>query len=119
MKRFVSIWFPYLATDWFTLRKPELKKIPFVLAAPSHGRMVITAANPLAIKKGISEGMVLADARALYPSLQNFDDKPDLVPQLLKRLAEWCIRFTPFAAPDTTGGVMLDASGCSHLWGGD
>jgi protein ImuB len=119
MKRFVSIWFPYLATDWFTLRKPELKKMPFVLAAPSHGRMVITAANPLAIKKGISEGMVLADARALYPSLQNFDDKPNLVPQLLKRLAEWCIRFTPFAAPDTTGGVMLDASGCSHLWGSD
>ena len=57
MKRFVSIWFPNLATDWFELRKPELKKIAFVLVQPSHGRMIITAANSLAQKKvGVASG---------------------------------------------------------------
>jgi protein ImuB len=119
MKRFVSIWFPHLAADWFCLRKPELKNIPFALTAPSHGRTIITAANPLAQKKGIIPGMVLADARAILPSLKNFDNKPQLEPQLLQRIAEWCIRFTPLAAPDPLGGIILDASGCSHLWGGD
>ena len=119
MKRFVSIWFPHLATDWFCLRKPELKNIPFVLSAPSHGRTIITAANSLAQKKGIIPEMALADARAILPSLKYFDDKPQLEPQLLQRIAEWCIRFTPFAAPDPLGGIILDASGCSHLWGGD
>jgi protein ImuB len=119
MKRFVSIWFPNLATDWFELRKPELKKIAFVLAQPSHGKMIITTANALAQKKGIKQGMALANARAIFPSLQNFDDKPNLVPQLLQRIAEWCIRFTPCASVDPLGGIILDASGCSHLWGGD
>src|SRR5215211_7239621 len=118
-KRFVSIWFPHLATDWFELRKPELKHIPFVLCTSSHGRMIITAANPLAQSKGVNPGMVLADAKAILPSLQKFDNKPNLETQLLQRIAEWCIRFTPVAAVDPSGGIILDATGCAHLWGGD
>lgn len=118
-KRFVSIWFPHLSIDWFELRKPELKKIPFVLVRPSHGRMMITAANARAVKNGIHKGMVLADAKALLPSLHQFDAKPNLENQLLQRIAEWCIRFTPLASVDPLGGIILDASGCSHLWGGD
>jgi protein ImuB len=119
MKRYVSIWFPHLAIDWFELRQPELKKIAFVLVVPDHGRKIITAANALAIKEGIDEGMVLADARAILPSLEYFDDKPELVPQLLNRIAKWCIRFTPRATVDLPHGIILDASGCTHLWGGD
>lgn len=118
-KRFVSVWFRHLPTDWFTLRQPHLKDLPFVLRTPVHGRMVITAANAVAEAKGISTGMVLADARAIYPSLHVEDDKPDLIDRLLKRLAEWCIRFTPIVAVDPPDGLLFDASGCSHLWGGD
>ncbi len=118
-KRFVSIWFPHLSTDWFTLCKPQLKSVPFVLTSPSHGRMIITAANNLAQQKGIFNGMVLADARALYPQVKNFDQEPALAHRLLKRIAAWCIRFTPLAAINLPDGVVLDATGCSHLWGGD
>jgi protein ImuB len=118
-KRFVSIWFRHLKTDWFSIRQPHLKNLPFVLRTPSHGRMIITAANAVAEIKGISCGMVLADARAIFPELEVQDDKPDLVDKLLTRLAEWCIRFTPMAAIDPPDGIVLDVSGCSHLWGGD
>ena len=118
-KRFVSIWFPHLSIDWFELRKPELKKIPFVLVAPSHGRMIITAFNARARKNGIHKGMVLADAKAILPSLQNFDEKPNLEKQLLLQAAQWCIRFTPYASVDPLGGIILDVSGCTHLWNGD
>ena len=117
--RYVSIWFPQLSIDWFELHKPALKKIAFVLVVPDHGRKIITAANAEAIKNDIEEGMVLADARAILPSLQHFDDKPNLVPRLLKAIAEWCIRFTPYAAVDPPAGLILDASGCTHLWGDD
>lgn len=81
--------------------------------------MIITAANALAMKQGVAAEMVLADARAIIPGLQVVDDQPDLSARLLKRLAEWCIRFTPIAAVDLPDGIILDASGCSHLWGGD
>lgn len=63
--------------------------------------------------------MVLADARAIIPQLEVQDDKLDLIERLLKRLAEWCIRFTPIVAIDPPDGLLLDVSGCSHLWGGD
>jgi protein ImuB len=119
VKRFVSIWFRHLNTDWFTLRQPHLKTVPFVLRTSSHGRMIITSANAVAEKKGIHKGMALADARAIHPDLEVLDDKPDLADKLLNRIAEWCIRFTPVVAIDPSDGLLLDVSGCSHLWGGD
>lgn len=118
-KRYVAIWFPDLATEWFELRQPELKNNPFVLCAPSHGRMIITAANAKAQELLIRQGMVLADARAICPSLQYFDEKPGLTNQLHQRIAEWCIRFTPTVAIDPLGGILLDATGCAHLWGSE
>lgn len=118
-KRYISVWFRHLNTDWFSLRQPELKKSSFVLRTPSHGRMVITSVNASAEKAGIFKGMVLADARAIIPDLEVMDDKPDLPVKLLNRLAEWCIRFSPVVAIDPPDGLFLEASGCSHLWGGD
>ena len=118
-KRFVSIWFRHLTTDWFTLRQPRLRTLPFVLRSPSHGRMVITASNAMAQTHSVTVGMVLADARAIIPDLEVLDDKPDLAGELLHRLAEWCIRFTPLAAIDLPDGLLLDVTGCAHLWGGD
>ena len=119
VKRFVSIWFRYLVTDWFTLRQPNIKNIAFVLSAPSHGRMIITAANAISEAQGVYSGMVVADARAIIPGLQVLDDKPGLADKLLKQIAEWCIRFTPVAAIDPPDGIILDVTGCSHLWGGE
>ncbi|MEO5978045.1 MAG: DNA polymerase Y family protein [Chryseolinea sp.] len=118
-KRFLSIWFRHLTTDWFALRKPNLKSLPFVLRTSVHGRMVITAANAIAESNGINCGMVLADARAILPELEVQDDKPDLIEKLLRRIAEWCIRFTPIVAINPPDGIVIDATGCSHLWGGD
>lgn len=118
-KRFVSIWFPYLATDWHARKQPQLRNKAFVLKATVRNRVVITAANALTKAQGIYENTVLADAKALYPELYVMDDKPGLTTQLADRIAEWCIRFTPASAPDYPNGILLDASGCAHLWGGE
>jgi protein ImuB len=117
--RFVTIWFPLLTTDWFSLRRPELRGIPFVLAVKDHGRMVISSANALALAQGIPPGLPVADARALLPTLAVVDDRPGLAEKLLQALAEWCIRFTPVSAVDRHQGLVLDVSGCAHLWGGE
>jgi protein ImuB len=37
----------------------------------------------------------------------------------LAALALWCQRFTPLTAPDPPDGVMLDITGCTHLFGGE
>ena len=118
-KRFVAIWFRHLTTDRMIRKQPELREVPFVLAAPERGRMVIKAANIAAQAKGIDAGMVVADCRAILPTLQVFDDKPGLAKELLGSLAEWCIRYTPVSCVDLPDGLILDVSGCTHLWGGE
>lgn len=118
-KRFVAIWLRYLQTDWLVRRHHHLKGVPLVVKAQDHGRMVIIAANALAREQGIDSGMVLADARAVVPNLASVDDEPGLIERLLTNLANWCIYFTPTVAIDPTGGLMMDVSGCAHLWGGE
>jgi len=118
-KRFVSLWFRHLLTDWLTLRRPELKEVPFVFAVPVRGRMLITASNLLAEQQGIKAGMAAADAKAIVPSLEVIDDIPGKAEKLLTALGEWCIRYTPLVAIDLPDGLILDISGCAHLWGGE
>jgi len=118
-KRFVTIWFRHLKTDWFCRRRPGLVHTPFVLALPDHGRMVVTAVNVAAQKQGIDTGTVVADARAIFPGLQVFDDKPELSVKLLNAFAEYCIRYSPCVAIDLPDGLVLDSTGCAHLWGGE
>lgn len=118
-RRFVAIWFPRLLTDWFIRRQPALKDTAFVLAAPDHGRMMITAASAAAQQQGITTGMPVADARAVYPTLQVLDDIPGLPVRLLTAIGHWCIRYTPVTAIDPPDGLLLDVSGCAHLWGGE
>lgn len=89
------------------------------MVTPIRGRRVVTAASPPAQAEGITDGMTLADARALIPSLEVVDDKPGLADRLLKALAEWFVRYTPLAAIDAPDGLLLDATGCAHLWNGD
>lgn len=119
MGRFLSIWFRYLATDWFSLRSPSLKRVPFVLRTSIHGKMIVTSANACAMSQGVIVGMPLADARAIVPGIQVQDDPIDLPAKLLRKLAEWSIRFSPIVSIDLPNGLLIDATGCSHLWGGD
>src|SRR3954469_9979618 len=105
-KRFVVIWFYHLGTDWLTLRQPRLKNIPFVLSESSHGKMMITAVNEIAHAKGVEPGMAVADARAIVPSLEAFENKQGVTTNLLTRIADWCIRYSPFVAMDGTDGLL-------------
>ena len=63
--------------------------------------------------------MSLTDAQAAVPDLdvEPADPAGDLA--ALHRLAEWASRFSPLVAPDPTDGLMLDITGCAHLWGGE
>ena len=115
-KRWMSLWFRHLLADWQVLRRPELNDLPFVFAAPDHGRFLVTATNLSAEQYGVVIGMTIADAKAITPGLEVLDDKPGRSEKLLRLIGEWGIRYTPFVAVDPPDGLLLDISGCSHLW---
>ncbi len=119
MARYASIWFPYLLTDYVSRKKSEYRDVAFVLATPERGRMVVKAVNRLAEQKGIFTGMVVADCKAIFPDLLVLETESGRTEKLLNALAEWCIGYTPFVSVDFPNGLILDTSGCSHLWQGE
>ena len=118
-RRFACIWFRHLSTNWLALRRPELQNSVFVFTVPVQGRMLVLAASAAAEKEGIHAGMPLADAKAIVTDLQAFESKVGREEKLLRAIGNWCIRYTPRISIHQTDSLILDISGCAHLWGGE
>ena len=63
--------------------------------------------------------MPLADARAQVPDLAIVPHDPVLDQNWLDRLAQGCARYTPLVALDAPDGLILDITGCTHLFEGE
>jgi protein ImuB len=118
-KRFVSIWFRYLLTDWKAVRDKSLKAVPVAFTQPDHGRMLICAQNTHAEQHGVRPGITAADAKVIAPGLRLFEDKPGHNLKLLTHFAEWFLRYTPSVMIDAPDGLLLDVTGCTHLKGSE
>ncbi len=75
--------------------------------------------NAHAQKLGARKEMVLADARAIVPNLQAKEDQPEHFKLILQKIADWMIRYTPQVSVLSEDCILLDATGCAHLWGGE
>ncbi|WP_395443864.1 hypothetical protein [Caulobacter sp. UC70_42] len=76
--------------------------------------------NLAAAKAGLRIGQAVAHATALVPCLvlHDLDAEGDLA--ALQRLALWAQRlYSPSVAADPPDGLVIDATGCSHLFGGE
>ncbi len=118
-KRYAAIWFPYLLANRKVRQDPALAHTDFVIAAPVYGKMVVKALSPGSGAKGIRTNMVVADCKTILPELEVFKWEEQSEHQLLKALGEWCIRFSPVVAIDLPQGLILETTGCTHLWGGE
>lgn len=79
----------------------------------------LAALNAPAAALGLAPGLALADARARHPGLQVVAHEPQADARLLEGFADACERYTPLLALDGRDGLMLDISGCAHLFGGE
>ncbi len=68
---------------------------------------------------GLAPGLGLADARARVPDLAVRPHDPAADEALLARMAADAGRWTPLVALDPPHGLMLDVTGCTHLFGGE
>lgn len=84
-----------------------------------RGTLCLAAADARARRLGLAPGLALADARARVPELTVLDHDAAADRAVLERLAEACDRYTPLVAPDPPDGLLLDITGCSHLFGGE
>lgn len=81
--------------------------------------MRLVAINAEAQAQGLQRGMSVTQARARVPELVVAPVDPVADAKLLGHLAEACERFTPLVALDGGDGLILDVTGCAHLFGGE
>ncbi len=81
--------------------------------------MRITALDETSETFGLRVGQGLAEARAICASLDVIEADPGADRALLDAVADWCDRYTPLVALDGDDGLMLDITGCAHLFGGE
>ncbi|MDO1558663.1 DNA polymerase Y family protein [Brevundimonas sp. 2R-24] len=117
-RRHLAVWFPYLATDRLASARPE-GGAPLVLVDKDKGALRLTAADPEALAVGLHPGMTLADARARTPQLEAVPHDPAGDEVLLRRALIAFGRFSPMIALCRPHGLMLDVTGCAHLFDGE
>ena len=83
------------------------------------GALRLAAVDARACSLGLEVGLALADARARVPDLLVFDQDEHADLDWLERIADGCARYTPMVALDPPDGLILDISGCAHLFGGE
>jgi protein ImuB len=92
---------------------------PFVTIRKESSALRLAAVDHSATALGLTPGMTLTDARAMHPYLITAETDAVADRQCLENLADWCLRYTPLIAITGTDGLMLDISGCAHLFGGE
>ncbi len=118
-RRYLSVWLRRLPTDRLIRSRSPAPAEPLVVAEPVKGALRLSAVNDDAARLGLKPGMALADARAMYPRIAVADADPHADRQLLDAIADWCDRYTPLIGLDPPDGLLLDITGCAHLFGGE
>jgi len=92
---------------------------PRAAVAKEKNALRLVALNEQADAVGLRLGQALTDARAIQPDLVVEADDATSDAALLEAVADWCDRYTPLVALDPSDGLLLDVSGCAHLFGGE
>src|ERR1700712_4788164 len=122
MSRVVSIYLPNWPTDRLRRKMgaaaPDAA-VPLVLVGQARRQRQVTAANAAALKAGLRVGMPATKAQALIKELVIHHADPVADAEALERLAVWAVRYSPIVAADNPDGLVIDATGASHLHGGE
>lgn len=128
-RQYLAIWFPFLSSD--RLQREAARQVcaepgeddgstaAVVLVEKVRGALRLAALNPQACALGLTRGMTLADAQARTSALRTVVHRPEADATLLAQVLEDFGRFTPMAATDGSDGLILDITGCDHLFGGE
>ena len=92
--------------------------MPLILVGHDGRRRVVLAADAAAQAAGLRIGMPASKAQALVRDLIINNADPEGDAAALERLALWALRrYSPIVAADPPDGLVIDATGASHLHG--
>lgn len=110
------MWLPHWPITRLSRNVSASPDRPLVTVEAIRGVRHLAAVGVHGEAQGLSPGQTLTAARAVCPALVPVDADPVADEAALGRLAAWCERYTPMAAPDPPDGLWLDITGCTAVF---
>lgn len=118
-RRILSLWFPHLAAETHLRAARGRIEAPLAVVAEVGNALSLSSLSPAAAAEGLHPGQALRDAQALCPALITVAQNPLAEAAFLTRLRRWAGRYSPWVAEEKPTALLLDISGCAHLFGGE
>lgn len=118
-RRILSLWFPRLGADRVLRKTPQLHGEPLAIVDTVGNAQVISSVSACAQSIGVHVGQPVRDAHAMCERLVTRHRNPLAEAQFLSVLRRWAGKFSPWVAEEGTAGLVVDLTGCAHLFGGE
>ena len=119
MGRVLSIWLPQLPLDRLVRADDPRLSAPFAITKDIKNAPRLAHLNESAHRAGLAPALSVPDARAICPDLLTEPADALREHDLLRALWRWADQLSPRVSLDVPDGLLLDISGCAHLFGGE
>ncbi|QFU09946.1 DNA polymerase IV [Rhodobacteraceae bacterium THAF1] len=118
-RRILSLWFPRMGAERLLRRMGDPMGAPFAVVADRGGAQVLVSLSREASAAGLSRGQGLRDAMAACPGLTTRWHSAPADTAFLAALRRWAGKFSPWVAEEAPDALIVDLTGCAHLFGGE
>jgi len=118
-RRILSIWFPRLGAERLVRLVPTYADMPLVVVAEQGNMQTIASLNAVAASAGVRGGQPVRDAHAMCANLITRAQDKAGEAAFLTVLRRWAGKFSPWVAEAQPDGLVIDLTGCAHLFGGE
>lgn len=118
-RRILSLWFPRLAAEHQLRREGPPLSGPLAVVAEEQNAQILASLSAEAEAEGLSPGQPLRDAQAVCPTLITRRLNPAREAAFLTVLRRWAGKYSPWVAEEPPAALIIDLTGCAHLFGGE
>lgn len=119
IRRVLSLWFPRMAAERVLRLRRDALPGPFAVVGLRDQAQVLTSLNPAAESAGLRLGQPFRDATAICAQLVTVAEHVPADQAFLAALRRWAGKFSPWVAEEAPDALVIDLTGCAHLFGGE
>jgi protein ImuB len=118
-RRILSLWFPRFGAERLIRRNPMLAEVPLGVVEERQNTQVLSSLNIVASGFGLRVGQPVRDAHAMCEGLVTRSRSLPAEEAFQGALQRWAGKFSPWVAREAEDGLVVDLTGCAHLFGGE
>lgn len=119
IRRVLSLWFPRMAAERVLRLRRDALPGPFAVVGLRNQAQVLVSLNPAAEMAGLRPGQPFRDATAICGQLVTAVEHAPADQAFLAALRRWAGKFSPWVAEEPPDALVIDLTGCAHLFGGE